>query len=141
MRAAAALLVLVAALELAVLQVFLLPLRIGSVPVPLSIALAVAGNIGLTQLAYRVTRSRLLAALPMLAWLVVVIGFAVPRPEGDVIVSGSPSNIAYLGLGVCAAAYALGRVLATPARPSWAAGGSSAPRSTQQGMPSAYDER
>lgn len=109
-------LVVVAALELAVLQCFLLPLRIGAVPVPASIMLAVGGNIALTHLAYRLTRSRIAALLPMLTWLVVVVAFSVPRPEGDVIITGNGWNIAFLGLGVSAAAYAVGRVLATAAR-------------------------
>lgn len=115
-RVGAGLLVVVAALELAVLQCFLLPLRIGGVPVPASIVLAVGGNIALTHLAYRLTRSRIAALLPMLTWLVVVVAFSVPRPEGDVIITGSGWSIAFLGLGVSAAAYAVGRVLATAAQ-------------------------
>ncbi len=114
-RVGAGLLVVVASFELAVLQCFLLPLRIGAVPVPASIVLAVGGNIALTHLAYRLTRSRVATLLPMLTRIVVVIAFSVPRPEGDVIITGSGWNIAFLGLGVCAAAYAVGRVLAAAA--------------------------
>ena len=42
---------------LAVVEAFLVPLRIGTVPLPLSVLLAVVGNAGLTKLAVRQTGS------------------------------------------------------------------------------------
>lgn len=107
-------LVILAAVELAVLECFLLPLRIGSVPVPLSIPVAVLVNAGLPALAYRLTGSRAVAAMPVIAWTALVIVASVPRPEGDVIVTGTWRGIAFLILGAVAGAYAVGRLLATP---------------------------
>lgn len=107
-------LITVAAVELAVLECFLLPLRIGSVPVPLSIPMAVLVNVGLPALAYRLTSSRAVAATPVIVWIAVVIIASVPRPEGDVIVTGTWRGIAFLILGAVAGAYAVGRLLAAP---------------------------
>ncbi len=101
----------VAATEFAVLQCFFLPLRIGSVPVPLSIPAAVLGNVALPALAYRLSGSRITAALPVLVWIAVVIAASVPRPEGDVIVTGTARGVAFLVLGSIAGAYAVGRLL------------------------------
>lgn len=113
-RVAAGVLVAVGGVQLAVLECFLLPLRVGGVPVPLSIPAAVLGNLWLPALSYRVSGSRLAAASPVLVWLAVVILAALPRPEGDLIVPGTLRGIGLLVLGALAGAYALGRVLAAP---------------------------
>lgn len=110
MHVLAGVLVAVAAAELAVLECFLLPLRIGSVPVPLSIPVAVLGNLLLPAMAYRLTASRAAAALPVAVWIVVVILAAVPRPEGDIIITGTVRGLAFLLLGAAAGAYAVGRL-------------------------------
>lgn len=102
----------VAAAQLAVLECFLLPLRIGSTPVPISIPIAMLANVGLPALAYRLTASRAAAALPVMVWIVVVILASVPRPEGDVIVTGTWRGVGLLILGAVAGAYAVGRLLA-----------------------------
>lgn len=107
-------LVAVAATLLAVLECFFLLLRVGSIPVPLSIAVAVLANAGLPVLAYRVSGSRVAAVLPVAAWLAVVVLAAVPRPEGDVIVTSTLRGVAFLVLGAVAGAYAVGRLLARP---------------------------
>lgn len=110
-------LVAIGAAELAVLECFLLPLRVGSVPVPLSIAAAVIGNALLPALAYRLTTSRVAAVVPLLVWFAVVIVASVPRPEGDIIVTGTARGITFLILGAVAGAYAAGRLLAVPRNP------------------------
>lgn len=103
------------ALEVAVLECFLLPSYLGSVPVPLSIVAAVAGNVLLPATALRLSGSRVVGVLPVLGWLAVVVAAAVPRPEGDLIVTGSLRGLAFLLLGALAGAYAVGRVIAHPA--------------------------
>lgn len=103
-----------AAAELAVLECFLLPLRIGSVPLPLSILVAVLVNAGLPALSYHLTASRAVAAMPVIVWIALVIVASVPRPEGDVIVTGTWRGIAFLILGASAGAYAVARLLALP---------------------------
>lgn len=118
-RLAAALLVTVLAAWLAVVEVFWLPLRVLGVLVPVSVLAAVVGNLMLVGLAARLTGSRPAAVLPAAVWLVIAVTAAIRRPEGDLLLTGGGMlgfwNLAFLLLGVVAAAFAVGRVLA--ARP------------------------
>jgi hypothetical protein len=101
---------------LALVEVFWLPLRVLGVLVPLSVVAAVAGNLLLVTGAHRVTGSRVVAVLPALTWLTVAVAATVRRPEGDLVAVGTGDlgvvTLAFLGLGVVAAAFAVGRVLA-----------------------------
>lgn len=101
-----------AALLLAALESYLVPLRVGDSQVPLAAAMAVVGNIALTLLMYRATGGRAVSAIPVALWLLVVLVLAARRPEGDLVVPGTWPGIAFLFLGAIAGAYALGRVLA-----------------------------
>ncbi|WP_369251736.1 hypothetical protein [Geodermatophilus amargosae] len=106
---------------LTLVEVFWLPLRVAGVLVPLSVLVAVVGNYLLVVGALRLTGSRLVAVLPALTWLVVAVGATTRRPEGDLVAVGSGGlgavTLAFLGLGVLAAAFAVGRVLASPRGP------------------------
>jgi hypothetical protein len=108
----------VTAAWLALVEVFWTPLRIGLVPVPLSVVAAVGGNLLLVTGAYRVSGSRVVAVLPAVAWLAVAVFASIRRPEGDLLLTGGGAagivNLAFLLLGVLAAAFAVGRVLSTP---------------------------
>jgi hypothetical protein len=112
---------------LALVEVFWLPLRLGGVPVPLSVLAAAAGNVLLVRLAHRASGSRTVAVLPAAAWLVVALGAMVRRPEGDLVLVGSGVlgviGMAFLLFGVLGAAFACARVLAT--RPAQAGGATS----------------
>ena len=70
----------------------------------------------------------MVAVLPGVVWLVVVVAAMIRRPEGDLILTGGGAtgvvNLAFLLLGVLAAAFAVGRALGGPA----AAGGQSGRR-------------
>lgn len=105
LRLAAGLLIAVAAVALAVLECFLVPLRIGAAPFPITVLLAMAGNIALARLAGRWTGSVVGAAVPPVLWLLVVIVLAVPRAEGDLIVPGSLTGLVFLFGGAVAGAY------------------------------------
>jgi uncharacterized protein DUF6113 len=100
---------------LALVEVFWLPLQIGPVLVPVSVAAAVVGNLLLVGQAHRLSGSRLVGALPAVVWLVVVLAASTRRPEGDLVVTGGGAggvvNLGFLLLGVVAAAFAVGRVL------------------------------
>jgi len=74
----------------AALEILLVPLRVGTVMLPLSVLFAVVGNVLLARAA-RVFSQRMSAAVaPFVAWLVPTVVLALaPRPEGDVLVPGS----------------------------------------------------
>jgi hypothetical protein len=110
----------VVAAWLALVEVFWLPWRVGGVPVPISVLAAVAGNLLLVDAARRLSASRLVAVLPALVWLGIALAAAMRRPEGDLLLPGgdavtSTINLGFLLLGVVAAAFAVGRALGTPA--------------------------
>lgn len=117
---------------LALVEVFWLPLRIGVVPIPLSVLAAVAGNLLLVRLAHRLSGSRAVAVLPALVWLVVALAAMVRRPEGDLVLVGSgvtgTVGFAFLLCGVIAAAFSVGRVLAASVRPAPTGSGSGGAR-------------
>jgi hypothetical protein len=100
---------------LALVEVFWLPMRIGGVLVPLSILVAVVGNLLLPGLLHRLSGSRLVAVLPAAIWLVVVLAAMSRRPEGDVVFAGTGTlgtlNLVFLLTGVLAGAVAVGRIL------------------------------
>jgi hypothetical protein len=105
LRVLAGVLIAVTAAGLAVVECFLVPLRIGSVPFPITILLAVAGNIALAKLAARQTGSIAGAAVPPVLWLLVVIVLSLPRAEGDLIVEGSLTGLVFLFAGAVAGAF------------------------------------
>jgi hypothetical protein len=107
LRVVAGVLVTVATVGLAVIEAFLVPLRIGSVPVPICVPLAVVGTVFLTRLAARQTGSVVAAALQPVLWLVTVVVLSLPRPEGDVIVEGTLTGLVFLFVGAIAGAYAV----------------------------------
>ena len=111
---------LLTAAWLAVVEVLWLPLRVGGLLLPVSVVAAVVGNLLLVGTAFRWSGSRVVAVLPALAWLVVAIGATRRRHEGDLLVVGTGAlgyvGLAFLLLGVVAAAFAVGKVLAAPRR-------------------------
>ena len=100
---------------LALVEVFWLPLRVAGVLVPLSIAVAVVGNLMLPAAALRLSGSRLVAVLPAVTWLVIAVAAMLRRPEGDLVMTGVGAagvvNLAFLMIGVLAAAFSVGRIL------------------------------
>jgi hypothetical protein len=132
-----ALVFVVLAAWLSLVEVFWLPLRIGPVPVPVSVVAAIAGNLLLVDAAHRYSGSRAVAVLPAAVWLVVALAASLRRPEGDLILTGGgvagTVNLAFLLLGVLAAAFAVGRVLAAPPPVRRADDGSRAPAGSDSG--------
>jgi hypothetical protein len=122
---------------LALVEVFWLPLRVGGVLVPVSVVVAVVGNLLLPAAALRWSGSRLVGVLPALTWLVVAVGAMVRRPEGDLVMTGGGAtgvvNLVFLMVGVLAAAFSVGRVLAGPRRPPARPEGAAAPHRAGSG--------
>ncbi len=117
-----AVLAVVVAGWLALVEVFWLPWRLGGVPVPVSVPAAVAGNLFLVAAAHRLSGSRLVGVLPAVVWVLVALAGSIPRPEGDLLITGGDGvtqlvNLAFLLLGVVAAAVAVGRTLGSPPQP------------------------
>ena len=104
-RIAAGLLVAVLAVGLTLVEAFLVPLRVGTVPLPVCVLLVLAGNVGLTKLAVRQTGSIVWGVLQPALWLAVIIVLSVPRAEGDLVVPGSLTGLVFLFAGAVAGAY------------------------------------
>ncbi len=102
---------------LALVEVLWLNWRVAGVPVPLSVPVAVVGNLMLVPLAHRLSGSRLVGVLPALAWLVVAVLSSVRTSEGDLLLTGTPAGLVFLLAGVVAASFAVGRVVAGGPRP------------------------
>ena len=104
-RVAAGVLISLFSVALALVGAFLVPLRVGTVPLPICVLLAVAGNVVLTKLAVRRTRSIAWGVLQPALWLVVIVVLSLPRAEGDLIVPGSATGLVFLFAGAVAGAY------------------------------------
>jgi hypothetical protein len=104
-RVTGGVLVALLAVEVAVWECFLVMLRVGRVPVPLSAVAAVAGNVLLARAIVTVTGRRPAALLPPVLWLLTVLVFAAPRAEGDLVVPGTWQGLAFLFLGALAGAF------------------------------------
>ena len=103
----------------AVAGALLLPIYLGTVPVPVSALFCGVVNVALVWAAGHWTDSKRLAALPLWAWLVTVAAMTLGGPGGD-IVFGGPGVMAYsallfLILGAGPAGWLLWRRDASPA--------------------------
>ncbi|MEP6852506.1 MAG: hypothetical protein ABJA87_07610 [bacterium] len=87
--AAAVVLLCLLAVAAAVYEVLLVPLRIGTVLIPVSVLLAAGGNVALARSARAVADHVLAAAAPVAVWFLAVAVLAGSRPEGDVLLPGS----------------------------------------------------
>ena len=72
----------------AVAAAFFLPLRIGSVPFPISALLSGLVNAALVWAALQWTSSPRVAALPLWCWLLTVAGLTFGGPGDDIVFGG-----------------------------------------------------
>lgn len=73
----------------AVAAAFFLPVRIGSVPFPISALFAGLLNAALVWAALQWTSAPRVAALPLWCWLVTVAAMTLGGPGGDIVFGGS----------------------------------------------------
>jgi hypothetical protein len=94
----------------ALLETMLVPLRWGTVIVPLAVPLAVLSNVALPTLAWRIRAVPALAVVPVVAWLIVVVLLSESRREGDVLLPGGNTGVKYVAYGYLLAGFATGLV-------------------------------
>jgi hypothetical protein len=83
----------------AVAAAFFLPLRIGSVPFPISALLSGLVNAALVWAALQWTSSPRLAALPVWAWLLTVAGLTFGGPGDDMVFGAQYALLLLIVLG------------------------------------------
>ncbi len=114
MRVAGGIVVAGGAAESAVLEVFYVPLRVGTVVLPVSILAAVVLNVVFPRVMFAATFVRWAVAVPAVLWLVVMVAMALGRPEGDVVLPGTWVGLGVLFGGTAAAAFGVTRALPRP---------------------------
>lgn len=78
-----------AAVLAGVLEVLLVPLRSGTVLLPVAILMSLGGNVIFPLIARKAYDTAAATVAPVVCWLVTVVALAMaPRPEGDVLVRG-----------------------------------------------------
>jgi hypothetical protein len=66
-----------------------------------AVLLAIVSNVVFPRMARALVPTTAAGLAPLLTWLVVVVGFGVfSRPEGDVIMPGSPTSAVLVTYGV-----------------------------------------
>jgi membrane associated rhomboid family serine protease len=83
----------------ATIEILLVPLRVGTVLVPVAVFLAIVGNIALPRLSRTLTTSLVGALPPVIAWIVTLVVLMSTRPEGDVLLPGGGS-VQWVSYGV-----------------------------------------
>lgn len=99
---------------LAMLGAFFVPLRSGWLSLGDALALVTIGPY--VFLLGRALRSPLAGVPPALGWLFTTMYFASLRPEGDLIVTGEATGLAFLLLGTISAAVGIGTIRSGIAR-------------------------
>ena len=113
-RGWASVLVLLLTVLLALWGAFLVPFRVGGTLVPVSIVIAVVGNVLVGRAASRLAGSGGALATGAL-WTGLALVLSSRRAEGDVVVPGSAVGMAFLVAGVLASAVAYGAAVLRPA--------------------------
>jgi hypothetical protein len=104
-------LIALATAVVAVVEVFFVVLRFGTVRAPVSIVLAVILHPLLTRAMRDTTGSRLAVVVPLAVWIGVVVPFSASRAEGDLILTGETVSYAYLLIAMGAFIVAIFRLL------------------------------
>ena len=112
-RAWAYALVLVLTVLLALWGSFLVPFRVGSTLVPVSLVIAVVGNVLVGRAASRLAGSTGPLVTGVL-WVGLTLVLSSRRAEGDVVVPGSAVGLAFLVVGALASAVAYGAAVLRP---------------------------
>jgi hypothetical protein len=101
-RIAAGVVIGACAAAFAMLEVFLVPMRIGTTPFPLAIVLAVVVNVLAPALMHWATEIPMTSFVPAVVWFLVVGPGTVTGPGGDVLIPGTWQGVTFLLAGVAA---------------------------------------
>ena len=113
-RSWATALVLLLTVLLALWGAFLVPFRVGGTLVPVSLVIAVVGNVLVGRAASRLAGSTG-ALLTGVLWVGLTLVLSSRRAEGDVVVPGSTVGMGFLLAGALASAVAYGAAVLRPA--------------------------
>ena len=100
------------AAALAVVELMYLPLRIGSVPFPITILLAAMSTPWLVRSAAELGGPRMVAVIPLAVWMLVIGVLGVAGPGGDVLLAADWRSALLVCGGIFPAALVLGRARA-----------------------------
>jgi hypothetical protein len=96
---------------------YLLP-NLGGLPFPLMPAVAAVTTPWLVATAGRLSPRLLVAAAPLLAWIVAMTGFGMFGPGGDLLLIADWRSLLLFACGALPSAIVLGRVLAATVGPT-----------------------
>ena len=102
------------AVLLAAVELLYLPLRVGTVPLPITILLALVSTPWLVRSAAELDGPPAVAAVPLVTWVAAMLVFGAAGPGGDVLLPADWRSLALLAAGIFPGAVELGRALATP---------------------------
>lgn len=97
---------------------YLLPDAAGGLPVPLSALVAAVTTPWLVTVAGTLSPKLLVAAAPLLAWVLTVAVFGLFGPGGDLVLVADWRSLLLFACGALPAAIVLGKVLATTLAPT-----------------------
>lgn len=115
------------AVVLAVVELLFLPLRfdgyllphiLGGVPLPVSAVVAAVTMPWLVSVAGKVSSQLLVAAAPLIAWILAVAVFGMFGPGGDLVLIADWRSLLLFACGALPSALVLGKVLATTLGPT-----------------------
>ena len=100
------------ALALAAVELLYLPLRVGAVPLPITILLAASTTPWLVRAAAELGGPRVVAAVPLVVWVLALGVLGLGGPGGDMLLLLDWRPVLLLGAGLIPAAVMLGRAFA-----------------------------
>jgi hypothetical protein len=100
------------AVALAAVELLYLPLRVGAAPLPITILLAAVTTPWLVRSASELGGPRVVAAVPLVVWLLTIGVLGVGGPGGDGLLAADWRSGLLLAGGALPAAVALGRAMA-----------------------------